>query len=199
MQTRRSICVRLFEPVGGGIGAVQRELRRLVRTGIILRTAQGNQVFFRANTSCPIFSELKSLLMKTAGLADILRTALAPLADHIEIAFLYGSVARGHEQHDRDVDLFVVGEVTFANVVAAIGPPQQQLQREVNPTVYPTDEFCAKLTAHHHFLKSVIASKKVFLIGDESGLERLAEVRTSRRHLAAGGQRDDRPGQGTPQ
>jgi len=162
---------------GGGVGAIQRELRQLVRSGIIRRTAQGSQVYFRANAECPVFSELKSLLMKTAGVADVLRTALAPLADRIEIAFLYGSVARGRERQGSDVDVLVVGDVSFAEVVAAIGPAQQQLQREVNPTVYPTDEFRAKLAARHHFLMSVVAGSKVFLMGDERGLERLAEKR----------------------
>ena len=160
---------------GGGVGAIQRELRQLVQSGIIRRTAQGSQVYFRANAECPVFTELKSLLMKTAGVADVLRTALASLVDRIEIAFLYGSVACGREQQDSDVDVLVVGEATFADVVAAIAPAQQQLQREVNPTVYPTDEFRVKLAARHHFLKSVMANSKVFLIGDEHGLERLAE------------------------
>ena len=162
---------------GGGLGAIQRELRQLVQSDIIRRTAQGNQVYFRANDKCPIFAELKSLLMKTAGVADVLRAALAPLADRIEIAFLFGSTAKGKERQGSDIDMLVVGETSFADVVAAIGPAQEQLQREVNPTLYPPEEFCAKLAARHHFLSSVMAGSKVFLIGDEHGLERLAEER----------------------
>ena len=162
---------------GGGVGAIQRELRQLVECGILRRTARGKEVYFQVNPECPVFAELKSLLMKTAGLADILRTALAPLADQIESAFVFGSIAQGKERQQSDVDLLVVGDVSFADVVAAIGPAQEQIQREVNPSVYPTDEFRAKLAARHHFLKSVMAGSKVFLIGDEHGLERLAEKR----------------------
>ena len=158
-------------------GAIQRELRQLVACGILRRTARGKEVYFQVNPECPAFAELKSLLLKTAGLADVLRTALAPLADQIEVAFVFGSMAQGKERQQSDVDLLVVGNVSFADVVAAIGPAQEQVQREVNPSVYPPDEFRAKLAARHHFLKSVMAGSKVFLIGDERGLERLAEKR----------------------
>jgi uncharacterized protein len=162
---------------GGGVGAVQRELRHLVECGIICRTVRGNQVYFQGNADCPVFAELKSLLMKTAGVADVLRTALAPLAEQIEIAFLFGSIAQGKERQGSDIDLLVVGNVGFSDVAAVMGPAQEQLRREVNPTVYPADEFRAKLAARHHFLKTVVAGSKVFLVGDEHGLERLAEKR----------------------
>ncbi len=162
---------------GGGVGAIQRELRQLVECGIIRRNVRGKQVYFQANADCPIFVELKSLLLKTAGLADVLRTALASLADRIEVAFLYGSFVAGKERQGSDVDVMVVGDVLFGDVVAAIRPAQEQLQREVNPTVYPVGEFRSKIAAGHHFLNRVLATKRVFLIGDERGLERLAEKR----------------------
>ena len=83
---------------GGGVGAIQRELRQLVQCGILSRTARGKEVYFQVSPDCPVFAELKSLLMKTAGLADVLRTALAPLADQIEVAFVFGSFAQGKER-----------------------------------------------------------------------------------------------------
>ena len=98
---------------GGGVGAIQRELRQLVESGIIRRSTHGKQVYFQASTECPVFAELKSLLMKTAGLTDVLRTALAPLADHIDVAFVHGSIARGNERQGSDVDMMVVGDATF--------------------------------------------------------------------------------------
>ena len=83
---------QIVRACGGGVGAIQRELRQLVQCGIISRTARGKEVYFQANPECPVFAELKSLLMKTAGLANVLRTALAPLADQIEVAFVFGSL-----------------------------------------------------------------------------------------------------------
>jgi len=160
---------------GGGAGAVQRELKQLAAAGIIRREVRGNQVYFQANPDCPIFGELKSLLAKTAGVADALRAVLGPLAERIRIALLYGSVARAEHTRTSDVDLLVVGDVSFPEIVAALGPAQQELQREINPTVYRADEFRSKVAAGHHFLARVLGQPKVFLIGDKNRLESLAE------------------------
>jgi DNA-binding transcriptional ArsR family regulator len=165
---------------GGGVGAVQRELQRLTAAGLVRRTRRGSQVYFQANADCPVFAELKGLVVKTAGLADVVRAALAPLADQIEIAMIYGSLAKGSEWRQSDVDLLVVGGATFAEVVSALGPAQQRIRREVNPTVYPREEFLSKLAAGHHFLTRVLAEPKVFLVGNEDELRRLAEERLAR-------------------
>jgi len=162
---------------GLGLGPVQRELKRLSEAGIITRRAQGRQVYFQANAACPVFEELKSIIMKTAGVADTLRAALSPLAERIRAAFIYGSIAAGVEKRGSDVDLMVLGDVSFAEVVAALGPAQKTLRREINPTVYPVDEFTRKLSAGHHFLKSLAGEKRVFLIGEENEFARLARKR----------------------
>jgi uncharacterized protein len=163
----------------GGLGAVQRELRQLTEAGILRRSVQGKQVYFQANPDCSIFSELKSLMSKTAGAADVLRSALAPLADRISLALIYGSMARSEENLASDVDLLVVGGTTFGEIVSALAPAQETLQREINPTVYPVEEFRAKLKLRHYFLSTVIAGAKIFVIGDEHELERLVEERVA--------------------
>ncbi|MBI4830816.1 MAG: ArsR family transcriptional regulator [Candidatus Lindowbacteria bacterium] len=160
---------------GAGLGAVQRELKNLTDAGIIQRAVRGNSVYYQANRDCPVFPELKNLLIKTTGVADVLRTALAPLKRHIRMAFLYGSFARGNERRGSDVDVLVVGDVSFADVVTALNAAQTALQREINPTVYSRDEFSAKLANRKHFLNSLLKDKKVFLIGNERDLARLAE------------------------
>jgi predicted nucleotidyltransferase len=154
---------------------MQRELKRLSEAGIILRQVRGRQVFYQANRQCPIFPELQGLLVKTVGVADILRKALAALADRIQVAFLYGSMVKGSARSASDVDVLVIGEITFAELVAALCPAQERLGREVNPSVYPRKEFCGKLAQHHHFLTSVLKEPKVFLVGDEHELARLAQ------------------------
>jgi len=166
---------------GGGVGGVQRELKQLTGAGILRRTVRGNQVFFQANADCPVFEEIKGLVIKTAGAAEVLRTALAPLADRIRIAFIFGSVARAQQRAQSDVDLLVVGEVAFGEVVAALADAQERLRREVNPTVYPPQEFSRKLSTGHHFLRSVLKQEKIFLIGDQRELARLAEKRLAER------------------
>jgi predicted nucleotidyltransferase len=158
-----------------GLGPVQREVSQLTAAGILRRTVRGRQVYYQANPDSPIFKELKGLVTKTAGVGDTLRSALGPLADRITIAFIYGSIARGEEKRSSDIDLLVVGEVTFGEVVAGLQSAEQTLGREINPTVYPVAEFKAKLAANHHFLTNVVSGPKMLLLGDENELNRMAE------------------------
>ncbi len=166
---------------GGGVGSIQRELKQLNEAGLLRRMVRGNQVYFQASVDCPIFAEIKSILAKTAGAADVLRSALAPLADRISVALIYGSVARGQERAQSDIDLLVIGDASFGEVVATLAAAQAQLCRETNPTVYPPQEFSAKILAGQHFLKSVLKREKIFLIGDDRELKRLAEKRVADR------------------
>jgi predicted nucleotidyltransferase len=170
---------QVIRAAGGGVGGIQRELGQLTEAGILRRTVRGKQVFFRANADCPVFEDLKALVAKTSGAADVLRTALAPLSDRIRVAFVFGSLARAEQKAASDVDLMVVGAVAFTEVVAAMADAQARLRREVNPTVYPPEEFCGKLSAGHHFLRNVLKREKIFLVGDERELARLAEERVA--------------------
>ena len=165
---------QLVRVTGSGTGAVQRELKALAEAGIIRRIGKGRQVYYQANAQCAVYPELKSLITKTAGMGDVLKMAILPLAERIRTAFIYGSIARGGERRGSDVDIFVVGDVTSTEVLETLSPVQLTLNREINPTVYPVEEFRAKHTAGHHFLKSVLEEKKIFLIGDENDLAKLA-------------------------
>jgi len=157
-----------------GLGALLRELQRLAAAGILLREAQGRQVYYRANRACPIYTDLQGLLLKTVGLADVLRAALAALAERIEVAFVYGSMAKGNAKAVSDVDIMVIGEVTFAEVVAALNPVQDTLRREVNPSVYSAEELKLRARTGNPFLMTVLRDPKLFLIGGEDELGRLA-------------------------
>ncbi len=166
---------QIARTAGVALGGVQREVKNLSDAGIIVRMERGRHVYYQANEHCPIFSELKSLMVKTSGVVGVLRAALAPFADRIRIAFIFGSVARGDERRGSDVDVVVVGAITFAEAVSALGQTQNILNREVNPTVYPLAEFQQKLASGHHFLKSISKGPKSFLIGDEHELTGLAK------------------------
>jgi uncharacterized protein len=164
-----------------GIGATQRELRQLSEAGLIQGICRGYQTYYRANRKNPIFGELKSILAKTSGIRDILHEVLAPLADQIKLAFVYGSIARGKETSASDIDLIVVGDVSFANVVSTLTQSEAKLGREINPTVYGQREFREKLAAKNHFLSTVVKEKKLFVIGNEREFHRLAQERLARR------------------
>ena len=163
---------QVVQRVALGYGAVQRELAILSRIGILEREHEGNQVYYRANRSCPIYGELKSILVKTAGLADVLRDRLSVIEAGCRLAFVYGSFAEAKDDSGSDIDVMVVGRVSFAEVSEALSQAQAAVGREVNPTVYPVGEFRRKLSTP--FLKSVLAKPKIFLIGDEHGLAELA-------------------------
>ncbi|MGB6404796.1 MAG: nucleotidyltransferase domain-containing protein, partial [Candidatus Sulfotelmatobacter sp.] len=131
-------------------------------------------VLYRANSQSPIFSEIKSLISKTVGIHDVVLSALASLGADIQIAFVYGSVARQKERADSDVDLMVLGDAPFSDVVSALSPAQRALGREINPTVFPVFEFRSKLAAGNHFLRSVMKEKRLFVLGTENELAKLA-------------------------
>jgi predicted nucleotidyltransferase len=163
--------------IGKAPGTLLRELNALAAAGVLLRKPVGNQVHFQANPDCPIYEELRSILKKTVGVADVLREALAPLRDRIRAAFVYGSVARGDERSRSDLDVMVVGEASFGDVVAALAPAQESLRREVNPNVYPALEFRKKLAARDPFLKRVLAGHKIYIVGGEDDLGKPAAHR----------------------
>jgi predicted nucleotidyltransferase len=163
--------------IGKAPGTLLRELNALAAAGVLVRKPLGNQVHFQANPACPIYEDLRSILKKTVGVADVLREALAPLAPKIRAAFVYGSVARGEERAGSDLDLMVVGDARFADVVAALAPAQEALRREVNPNVYPALEFRKKLAARDPFLGRVLAERKIFIIGGDDDLGKPAAHR----------------------
>ncbi len=168
----RAFYVReIVQRIGLGYGHVQRELARLHGGGILTRKEQGRHVYFQANRECPIFEDLRALVTKTVGAAGRLRAALFPLAASIDLAFIYGSVARGEATEASDLDVLVIGDVSLAEIVRALREVEGDLGREVIPTVYSPAEAQAK--AGGHFLESVVRGERVFILGEERDLERV--------------------------
>ena len=150
---------------GAGRGSVQRELERLADSGLVTVTRVGNQKHYQANANAPVFPELRSLILKTSGIADPIREALRPLARKIDLAFVYGSVARGEAHAGSDVDLLVVSddlllEQLYARVLAA----EKTLGRRISPTLYTSEEF-RKRRQSSSFVQKVLAGPVIPLIG----------------------------------
>jgi predicted nucleotidyltransferase len=157
---------QILDSVKIGRGTVQRELKNLTESGIIIREVQGRQVYYRANEASPIFNELKSIVRKTFGVADVIRQSLATRASKIRVAFIFGSVARSSDNRASDIDLMLIGPITFADAVASISKAQDILQREINPVVYPVAEFKKRFSEKHHFVIDVMQGEKIFIVGD---------------------------------
>lgn len=157
---------------GTAAGTLHKELARLAAAGLLLRKQQGNQVRYQANRQCPVFPELAGLLRKTTGAAELLSQKLAHL--NPEVALLFGSVAAGNETVHSDLDVLVVTERGFADVVRALHPAQAELGREINPVVYSPQGVRQMLRDRDPFVLNVLAGPRIFLIGSEHDLGQLA-------------------------
>jgi predicted nucleotidyltransferase len=166
---------RIARETGAGLGPVQRELKQLTNAGIVTQQYLDKHVYYQANQNCPIYHELKGIVVKTAGLTDIFRFALEHLSDRIEAAFIYGSFASGNENRLSDVDLIILGPVSFAEVSAALAGAQEKLQREVNFAVYSAEEFKKRLKTKDHFIKSLMQNPRIFIISNNDELTRLVK------------------------
>lgn len=164
--TERFYLREIERATGAGIGPVQRELKQLVAAGLVNTERHAQHVYFQANQASPIFAELRAILEKTSGAVEVLRLSLAQLlADgRIETAFIYGSVAQGRQTAESDVDLFVLGDVSLADLVPSIRLAEDRLRREVNPTVFSRDDLQAR--SQSAFLKRILAGPKLMIAGN---------------------------------
>lgn len=151
--------------------SVQGELTLLTRVGILQRTKEGKHVYYRADANCPVVPDLRRLMVKTAGLVDVLRDALEPLKSDIDVAFVFGSVARAEELSESDVDLMIIGRVKLAKLARALSEPRRRLSRVINPTTVPAEEFNSKAATGHGVIRSILRGPKLFVIGGEDELE----------------------------
>ena len=161
-------------------GSLRRELAQLADAGVLSRERVGNLVRYKADTACPIYDELRGILKKTAGVADVLRTALAGLSNKISVAFVYGSVASGAERRSSDIDVMVVGSASFEEVVKALHASQEELRREINPTVISLVEFKKKAAEKGSFVSRVLREPKLFIQGKENDIRKLVAHRKAK-------------------
>lgn len=151
---------------GASPGTLQREAGLLEQAGLLIRERRGRQVYYRANSAAPVFGELRGLVRKTMTGADILRSALAPLADRIVAAAVFGSMARGEMKATSDIDLVVVGEVENSEVMDALTGAEEQLGREVNVVTYLSADWRRRRKDRRHFVQAVVSGPRLNLIGD---------------------------------
>jgi len=171
MRPEQQIHLReLARVIGAAPGTLKKELDALCEAGLLRAERVGNQVRFCANTAHPVFPELQALIRKTIGLVDALRLSLAPLAGRIDAAFVFGSMASGTESAGSDIDLMVVGDAGFAEIVDVTYAAQATLGREINPKVMSASEWQAKKAERNAFLQDVLNKPRIMLIGDADAL-----------------------------
>jgi len=161
----------IVRTVRSGTGAVQRELSRLERSGLVSVERIGNQKHYRANRQSPIFEELQSLVLKTVGLAEPLRMSLEPYSDKIKTAFVYGSVAKGVDTAKSDIDLMVIGEdLAYTDLYEGLQRAEDALARQVSPNFLSPEEWRRKLAQKTPFITRISAQPKIFIFGSEDDL-----------------------------
>lgn len=155
-------------------GTLHKELARLAEVGLLLREKQGNQVRYRADRSCPVYPELAGLFRKTSGATVVIAAALHALDPAPQLALVFGSLARGDENARSDIDLLVIGAAGFGDVVKALHSAQENLQREINPVVCDAAELARRIAAKDSFIANILANPKLYVIGTEHDLGKLA-------------------------
>lgn len=153
-------------------GTLHKELSRLAAVGILEKTVQGNQVSYRANRQSLVFEELASIVRKTSGLAEVLMHALAPVAEKIQLAWVFGSVASGKAHTHSDIDILVVGSLSFGELVSLIYPCQSLLGREINPKLYTAAEWDNALAENSVFIRELFDKPIIELIGTRNDIRR---------------------------
>lgn len=154
-----------------GNGAVQRQLAKLEGAGLVKVTRVGNQKHYQVNAGAPVFRALHELVLKTSGLADVLRGSLAPISSGIKAAFVYGSIAKGQDSAGSDIDLMVISDdVAYPDLYRVLEAASRRLGRPVNPTVYSVSELEKRVRGRNSFVVRVLKQPKIWLIGGEDDL-----------------------------
>lgn len=184
---RRYYVREIARGAGTQPSSLQRGLAALTRAGVIERHEEGRQVYYQANPNCPIFNELKGIVTKTFGVADVVREVLRPHEKHIRVAFIYGSVAKGTEAPGSDVDLFVVGDLPPSELSIDLDKITSDLGRRVSLTSYSLDEFVQMQKEENSFVTRVLDGAVIWLIGDRDTVDALRphQSRKSRAHKRA--------------
>lgn len=164
---RRFQGAELIRLIGKGTGAVVRQLRRLVEAELVIILTEGNRKFYQANPASPIFTELNGIALKTTGLSEPLRQALAPLSSEIASAFVYGSIASGSDRAGSDIDLMVIADaLTYADIFGAVHPVEAALGRTINPTVMSRHDWDSRSRSPDAFARRVADAPKIVLVGN---------------------------------
>jgi len=161
---------------GQPIMAVQREVKKLEKIGLLKKSIAGNRIYYSVDKTCPIYAELKGMIFKTSGIAEILKAGITGLKN-ISFAFIYGSYAGGKEGPLSDIDLMVVGELSSRELSKILSKAKAELSREINYAIFKPAEFKDKVKNNDHFLNTVLKQKKMFIVGSEDGFKRFAGSR----------------------
>ena len=172
-ETRELHLREIERKTGFAIGTVRQETAKLLEIGLLIKRRDGNRTYFFANKDHPIYNNIHEIVLKTAGLADVLKKPL--IHPSIRFAFIFGSIADGTEKPYSDIDLFVIGDLGLRAIIKLLKESSQKLEREINTITMTENEFINRKLANEHFISQVLESPKLMIIGTENEFERLGE------------------------
>jgi predicted nucleotidyltransferase len=155
----------LSRVTGFSLRGVDRELKNLLSGGLLRREISGNQHRYQLDPACPIHKEVKGIIAKTVGVAEVLKRGLAQVKDAIHLAFIYGSFASGDYGNQSDVDLFIVSDISGVKLAELLGPLQEQLGRPINTSQFSLLEYQQRKDKGDHFVNRVLDGAKMVLFG----------------------------------
>jgi uncharacterized protein len=147
---------------------IRRDLKKLIKLDLVKSRPDGNRLYYHANQEHPIYPQIHLLVLKTAGLVEVLQKVLE--REGIKVAFIFGSVASGAERAASDIDLMVVGDIGLRKLTGLLAGVSQEIGREINPHIMKAAEFQRRREERDHFLSQVLASPKLFVVGNEDDL-----------------------------
>ena len=158
---------------GLSTGSLRQETGKLMKLGLIVVRKDGNRVYYEPNKNHPLYQDIRNIVLKTNGLTDVLKNALKD--NGIKFAFVFGSIARGEETADSDIDLMVVGEIGLRTLTSLLSNVTDKLGREINPHIHSPKEFKQRLTRKEHLVSRIVAEPKIFIVGNEDDIKAMGE------------------------
>lgn len=172
LHPERTYYLREIARITGTVpGTLKRELDKLLEVGLLTVKKVGNQNHYRANQDCPVYVDLANVLRKTSGINDVIMNAILPLCENLQNVFIYGSMASGKENIKSDIDLMLIGDIHYKELVQLLHPLQEQLGREINPKILSVKEWGKLIKDNGAFVQDVMNKPKLFIIGNEQQLQ----------------------------
>ena len=166
----------ILRRTGMGVATIKRELDRMVEAGILTLTKVGNQHHYQANLKCPVYEELASIVRKTFGVVDVIRAALMPVQEQIDFAFIYGSLAKGTEISQSDIDVMIVTDtLAYVDVMSLLGGAEESLGRAVNPSIYNLEQIRNRLVTKNAFISRVMEQPKLWIKGEDDDIGKVGQ------------------------
>lgn len=168
----KAYLTQIMDATGKALIQVQRTLKRLIETGLIQKSTHYKRTYYQADLKHVAYEEIRNLIIKAKIFSDQLESDLKNIKDKIDYGFIYGSLAKGTNTLKSDIDIFLIGNLTYESASPFLFNLSRELVQEVNAIIFTPQEFSKELKAKNVFISNVIQEQKIWLFGDKSEFEK---------------------------